>query len=136
MRKGRGRIVLIHLFQLGLLVVLYQLKIYYANHLSFMRNVSFYTKKLAGGPVGLLLDGLSVLLLLGILAVTLSLWRQGRLKSVWLVLVTGFILSIGFVYWQWAISPLKVSLYYFVSTAFLLAICGQFIVCRLRVANQ
>lgn len=121
----RMRVRLIHLTQLGLLIALYQAKTYYANHLGFMRNVSYYTKKLASGPIGGIINGLAVFLLLGVIAKTYQLWRKKRLNKEEVTWWTVCFLAVGFVCWQWLVSPLDVSLYYLISAVILLVMCGQ-----------
>lgn len=121
--RRRTVIVLIHLSQLGLIIALCQAQTYYANHLGFMRNVSFYTKKIVAGSIGLMIDYLALLVLVSLLAMTL--WQKtliGKRTVSWGIVL---ILTVGFGCWQWLVPPTTIAIYYFVSTSFFLAILGQ-----------
>lgn len=123
--------------QLLLIAVFKTAHYYYYNHLGFMRNFSFYSRKITEGPIGVSVTILSALLLGFILYKGYLLKSMKRSPKVglfnWLFLM---ILGLSFCYWQFEVKLSYFPLYYVVSAIFIVAISSQFLALNLALKQK
>lgn len=97
----------LHLLQIGLLYGMYLVRDFYANHLGFMRNVSFFSQKFADSSLGRYI----FLLPLGLVVVAgLIILKQRTVERSLLLIIGLFFLA-----WQTFGSLKQIPIFYLVS---------------------
>ncbi|MDT2829111.1 hypothetical protein P7H59_11770 [Enterococcus viikkiensis] len=97
----------LHLLQMGLLYGIYLMRDLYANHLGFMRNVSFYSHKFAESPLG------RQIFLLPLVLVIVAGWLAFKKRTI----ESFLLLSMGlfFLGWQVGVGLEQIPIFYLVS---------------------
>lgn len=137
MLTKKSMLVMIRLCQILLLFSFRLAYYYYYNNLGFMRNYSYFSRKVAEGPIGIGISILS-LLVVGIICIKgYKLWQVIRknvssLVNFSLLLVLG----IGFCIWQLSSIRSHFVLFYVVSAIFIVAIGSQFLALNLALKQK
>lgn len=117
-------VYLLHLLQVLSLSAIYVFHDLYANHLGFMRNVSFYQAEVFQSPWSKLILPLALVLAASALVVVI---RRPEVESGLYLLLT-----IGFVSWQLFFSLATQPIYYLISVCLGLVCLFQSIIVVLR----
>ncbi|WP_379946826.1 hypothetical protein [Enterococcus devriesei] len=110
----------LHLLQIGLLYVIYLMRDLYANHLGFMRNVSFYSHKFADSSLGRQIFLLPLVL---VFMAGLIVFKKRTIES-FLLLSMGLL----FLGWQLGAGLEQIPIFYLVSGLFCLIFLLQLLI--------
>lgn len=110
----------LHLLQIGLLYVIYLMRDLYANHLGFMRNVSFYSHKFADSSLGRQIFLLPLFL---VVVAGLIVFKKRTIES-FLLLSMGLL----FLGWQLGAGLEQIPIFYLVSGLFCLIFLLQLLI--------
>lgn len=114
----------LHLLQFGLIYGMYLMDDLYHNHLGFMRNVSFYSHKIAASSFS---DKLFLLPLLLLIVAFLIVRKKKNLESLLLLLI-----GIFFLIWQTVITLETTPIYYLLSGIILIGFLLQMMIALLK----
>ncbi|MDT2820283.1 hypothetical protein P7H74_00770 [Enterococcus devriesei] len=110
----------LHLLQIGLLYGIYLMRDLYANHLGFMRNVSFYSHKFADSSLGRQIFLLPLVL---VFVAGLIVFKKRTIES-FLLLSMGLL----FLGWQLGAGLEQIPIFYLVSGLFCLIFLLQLLI--------